>query len=94
VDWNPAEGIEVTIKLHVKGGLNAVTEHANYFGSELGKVLIEQTGRANIGLEIVRSLGLPENTPIRIRAIPVSGEIKGPGIEFNDGPRQPSKPLS
>jgi hypothetical protein len=80
------DAVEVTVKLHVKSGMHAITEHANYFGSELGKLLLEQTGREAIGLEIVRSLGLPETTPIRIRAIPVSAEIQGNAIEFKEAP--------
>jgi hypothetical protein len=78
------DAVEVTIKLHVKNGMQAITEHANYFGSELGKLLIEHTGRADIGLEIVRSLGLPDTTPIRIRAVPVSAELQGNAIEFKE----------
>jgi len=82
--------VEVTVKLHVKGGMSAVTEHANYFGSELGKLLLEHTGRGDIGMEIVRSLGLPESTPIRIRAVPVTSELQGNSVEFSDGPAKPA----
>ena len=93
VDGEPPV-VEVTVKLHVKGGLPAVTEHSNYFGSELGKLLLEHAGHANIGTEIIRSLGLPENTPIRIRAVPVSAELKGAGIEFSEGPNTPARERS